>query len=369
MTTAFQRNECKDFDELIQFARQDDIGKETWIPRLEDVSLETDYDTVANAWRYNAVWHGAEVKDALFSPFSFNQMCRRLKCPTKFMLSLPGAHAKSCLDYFKENDREKDVSLKTKWREDPTHEDGGFYFVRGVVSPSTALMSTTHLLEDLKPTAEEHGMRVWKAHFRPHDFHAKLIFGENINIGTIQNPDNVNLGLHVRNSEVGAGPTVIDMMLFRLVCTNGMIHMVDGESLFCMNQMNMDRADLRANLKNALHTVGTRKDTLIAQFQDAREKTVEKPYLILSRIAKKHSLGKAAAQSITEEFQRGIVTKEYAFNRISLVNAMTRYAQKLDQTSRVKLETIAGKFLFDDEILESPVLEVEKTDTDQGPQF
>jgi hypothetical protein len=361
MVTEFQDKSCYDFQKLIDHAIAEERTHETWIPKLDDVTLNTDFDRISNGWSYDLIWHGgSRVKNSIFSPFAFNQYCRRMKCPAKFMLTLPGNLAKGNLDFFKEDQRDQEISIKVAYREDINHPDGGFYYTRGIVSPSAALISNSQFLQDLKPTVEEHGMRVWKSHFRPHDFHAKMIFGKDINVGTIQNPDNVNIGVHISNSDVGARPLQVDMMLFRLVCTNGMIDMVDGVPLFRMRQVNVSRSEFRDRLQNALHTLGNRKDMLIGKFQDARNETVAKPYIVLSRICKKHALSKGQANAVKEEYNRGLATGEYDFNRISLVNAITRYAQECEQETRLKLETVAGKFLFDDEILEHAVDKVEK---------
>jgi hypothetical protein len=356
MSTSFQENDCYDFSKLIAHSEKDDIGKETWIAPFKDLTLETDFDRVVNGWKYELIWHGGHlVRRAVFTPFAFNGYARTLKCPAKFLLTLPGNLAKGNMDYFKEDLRDKDIAIKIKHRTDAQHPEGGFNYIRGVVSPSAALISNTELLKAMQPEAEKHGMRVWKAHFRPQDFHAKLIWGGDVNIGSMQSPDNVNIGIHVSNSDVGARPLEIQMMIFRLVCTNGMIHMVDGVPLFRRKAVNMSRDELKAQIGNALHTLSIRSDHLIGKFQDARCETIKKPFAVISRISKKYNLGKSQVVGVVEEYNRGIATGEYTDNRISVVNALTKYAQQLDQNTRVKLETVAGKFLFDDEILENAV--------------
>tara|TARA_Y100000590_G_scaffold419755_1_gene521771 strand:- start:3101 stop:4201 length:1101 start_codon:yes stop_codon:yes gene_type:complete len=357
MVTRFQEKDCFDFQKLKAAADQDDVGKETWIYPCKDIHLETDYDHDLGAWSYKLICgHGGErMKQAVLNSFSFRQLCRKLKSPAKYMMQLPGNISKQALDYFKGALQDTDLSLKVKWRESGNHPDGGFHYVRGIVSPSTPLIANSSLISAMTEAVDTHGMRVWKAHFRDHDFHAKLIWGDDVNIGTEANPDNVNIGIHIGNSEVGARHTEIQMMIFRLVCTNGMINMVDGLPLYRRTAFNITRDQVLAEINNALHTVENRKDTLFGQFQDARNLILPKPFLILSRVAKKYSLSKAEVVAITEEFNQGQIVGEYGSSKIDLLNAITRVAQNYEQETRVKLETVAGKFLQDEEVLENPV--------------
>jgi ABC-type phosphonate transport system ATPase subunit len=80
-----------------------------------------------------------------------------------------------------------------------------------------------------------------------------------------------------------------------------------------------------------------------------------KPFLVLSRVAKKYGLSKAEVVAVTEEFNKGQIVGEYGSSKIDLLNAITRVAQNYEQETRVKLETIAGNFLQDEEILEEAV--------------
>jgi hypothetical protein len=362
----FQQSHCYDLNKLETAIAKDDIGKETWIAPFSDITLETDYDKNASGWRYELIRHGAGSSDhAVFTPFAFNQFCRRLKSPAKYMLTLPGNLAKGNLDFFKEDVKDKDVAIKVKFKNDDRHPDGGFKFVRGCCSPSSPYLSNRELVSLLRPHSERVGMRVWQANIRPHDFHCKLIWGPNINIGTMRNPDNVNIGVNISSSEVGSCATEINILVFRLVCTNGMISLVDNAPLFKMKSYNISRDELSARINNAFNTLENRKDHIIGKFQDARDCKLERPFKILSRIAKKYGLSKPQIIGLTEEYNRGIVTGEYGKNRIDLVNVITRYAQKQSEESRIKMEMIAGKFLVDDEILSGPV-SPEKVNKDEG---
>ena len=357
MNTRFQEKDCFDFTKLKEAAAKDDVGKETWIYPCKDIHLETDYDRDLGAWTYKLVcgYEGGAMKHAILNSFSFKQLCRKLKSPAKYMMQLPGNISKQALDYFKNALQDTDLSLKVKWRESERHPTGGFHYVRGIVAPSTPLITNSSLISAMNDVVDKHGMRVWKAHFRDHDFHAKLIWGDDVNIGTEASPDNVNIGIHVGNSEVGARQTELQMMIFRLVCTNGMINMVDGVPLYRRKSFNITRDQVLAEVNNALHTVENRKNTLFGQFQQAREIILPKPFLVLSRVAKKYGLSKSETVAVTEEFNKGQVVGEYGSSKIDLLNAITRVAQNYEQETRVKLETIAGNFLQDEEILEEAV--------------
>ncbi len=343
----FVENKCYGFDKLIAASRKDDVGKEDWLVTCKDISLETDYDQNLGCWTYELVWHGAgPVKRTKLTPFSFKQFCTKFKCPSKFMLQLPGNIAKQNIDFFKMDAKEDDLLIRVK-----AHSEG-FFYARGMVKPSTPVINNSDLLKAIQEPISEHEMRVWKAHFRDHDFHAKLIYGDTVNIGSIQNPDNVNIGVHVANSEVGARPTELQVMVFRLVCTNGLIHMIDGVPLFRKTSFNMSRDDVTREIRNALQKIENHKERILGQFQDAATIEVKTPYKVISALGKQWKLSKSEIVAITDEFNKGKAIGDYSYNKISIVNSITRVAQNYDAETRFNLENIAGQFLADRAIIE-----------------
>ena len=350
----FTQNKCYGFEKLLTASRKDDVGKEDWLVTCKDISLETDYDQSLGCWTYELVWHGGAVKRAKLTPFSFKQFCTKFKCPSKFMLQLPGNIAKSNIDFFKMDVKEDDLMLRVK-----KHPEG-FHYIRGMVKPSVPVINNTDLLKAIQEPVNEHEMRVWKAHFRDHDFHAKLIYGDSVNIGTIQSPDNVNIGVHVANSEVGARPLEIQVMVFRLICTNGMIHMIDGLPLFRKTSFNMTREDVELEVRNALKKVENRKEQILGAFQDAATVQIKAPYRVISAIGKQWKLSKGEVVAITDEFNRGKATGEYNWNKISILNSITKVAQQYDAETRFTLENVAGQFLADKNLIERVEVSLKK---------
>ena len=178
--------------------------------------------------------------------------------------------------------------------------------------------------------------------------------------GEVRKGDVVTHALHITNSEVGASRLRITPMLYRLVCTNGMIA---PESL---SQDRVDRVHLGSRLRGldlvlgsaALHAQdkdlwasvsasarrvieGTDFESMLDLMRDTTTREIPQPPKAVSRLARHHGLRKEEAQGVLAHFMAGRDLTAYG-----LLNAVTRTAQDVPGTHRSsELEAIGGRLL------------------------
>ncbi|MCK5716179.1 MAG: DUF932 domain-containing protein, partial [Thiomargarita sp.] len=177
--------------------------------------------------------------------------------------------------------------------------------------------------------------------------------------GDVKQGDPVQMGIVVSNSEVGLGALDIRAMLYRLVCTNGMISGQDfGEGI--------RRTHLGARqVQGVLHA----EDTIAAQgeaitlqvrdtvrqllspdtfqrhleaFQVTTTRRVEgDPTKAVEQLGKIVGFNQGEGSGIMRHLIEGGDLSQYG-----MLNAVTRYAQDVDSYDRsTELETIGGKIL------------------------
>ena len=159
----------------------------------------------------------------------------------------------------------------------------------------------------------------------------------------VKNGDPLMAGLHISNSEVGKRSVTIDAIVYRQVCSNGLIRLIKGKSLMQQRHIAVTPAHFVSLLQRAMHQALIASHEFLEQMAMAtREpiRDVEKEMKIL--VSDWH-----LSQTFVEQVEDHLVHEERAHqeNLFGLVNALTRAAQSLDAEHRYDTEVLAGKFL------------------------
>ena len=178
--------------------------------------------------------------------------------------------------------------------------------------------------------------------------------------GEVQPGDVVQSGVVISNSEIGLGAVSVQPLVFRLVCTNGMIARDAGLNRYHVgrrngvgNQVELllrdetkaadDRAFLMALqdvVKASLNRV--QFDQLLHRLREATEGTrIQQPPKAVETLGKAFSLSEGERTSVLENLIRG---RDYS--RWGLLNAVTAVAENTASYDRAtQLEETGGKIL------------------------
>lgn len=176
----------------------------------------------------------------------------------------------------------------------------------------------------------------------------------------VKKGDIVQAGIVISNSEVGSGALTVEPLLFRLVCTNGMIAnnarmrkthvgrgVADLEGAFEFFRDETRAADDKAFFMKVSDTVAAAFDTIkfgeiVEQFFAAQQDVVEAdPIQVSEVIQKRYSFN----DSERSGFLKHLLTAG-DMNRFGVVNAITRTAQDVQSYDRAtELERLGGTVL------------------------
>jgi len=154
--------------------------------------------------------------------------------------------------------------------------------------------------------------------------------------------DVVKTGIHISNSEVGMRSVTIASYVYRLKCSNGMIGRSGDGGMFRFRHTG-DGDNLRNRIKAAIEATYMETTTIIAQFKEALNRTINDPASYLETIAKDKG------NSLTQEQYKKMLDSyliDPEPNLYGVVNAITRTAH----------EHYAGETRFDMERLGQKVL-------------
>lgn len=156
--------------------------------------------------------------------------------------------------------------------------------------------------------------------------------------------DIVKAGFEITNSEIGEKGMGINSLIYRQVCTNGMMGLMAEESgdVFHKRGKGFNPFAQRTLLDNGLENALEKSVNGIYTFKKTKEIIVDDPHDEIEKIGKRYKLGKTHVEGIQEALQH-----ESRKDMYSVVNGITRYARdfKSDYKNRSRFETIANEVL------------------------
>lgn len=179
--------------------------------------------------------------------------------------------------------------------------------------------------------------------------------------GEIGVGDEVQAGVVISNSEIGAGSLQIQPLIYRLVCSNGMISQDnslrrfhvgrktqgDGDNAFELFQDETIRADDKALMLKIRDIVRACADpkvfsAIVEKMRSATEgPKVESPVNAVEVLAKSYGLNDTEKGSVLENLIRG-----QDYSRFGVLNAITATANTHDDYDRAtEFESLGGKIL------------------------
>ena len=151
--------------------------------------------------------------------------------------------------------------------------------------------------------------------------------------------DEVERGVHISNSEVGARSVRIEPLVYRLVCTNGMIapRKMGGYSIRHVGKGER----VRQLVREAIDDVFGATQELIGKFQEALTSAIDQPVDELSALAKAGQLTEAQFKDVLNAY---LVEPEAT--KYGVTNAVTLAAQGQDDpVTRTDMEALAGRYV------------------------
>lgn len=323
----------KEFSAIKKRVLDDDIGKRDYTLKAQDV-------VVTQSGRIQFATED-DILNLIPNDHALGQISSRLGIPTKY--------AKKCMEenpflfadhanYWLNDDeiREKGLFIRTKGE-----------LVRAVLSDRYSTLDNHYVMSTLDTVLRDGEIvDVKNIDIDPRYFNLRLVFPRmTMNLGTAQHKDNVMVGIHVTNSEVGSSSLRIDSCLYRLVCSNGMIARVGGDSLMAQRHSNLTNSEMENRVSEAILKAVQLGDSTIDKFGRLQEIKVDDPMEKLKELAKSEKYSDKFVDSLQESYitEKAITRDDSAY---TLVNAFTRSAQLMPSFDRrVEVETFAGEVM------------------------
>lgn len=287
-----------------------------------------------------------------FSPPAFEAFCGLLDIPAKYLSSCPIVGRGSQQDQINErlSGRLAEEFL-IRVRNNNT-EEGLKGSVRTVLKADYSLFDNRHMVASVQRSLREIGgdftlvsTNAQDPKSLEHSLHIRVTRTGGFDV--MNSGDAHNMGFHAVGSEVGNEDTSVSSLVWRRVCSNGMMGWAEGDILK-QRHRNIQQHELAALMQEAIDASIRQEEGVKLMLEQSMSVTIENPRAYIEMVgARRMRLPDGFIAAVWETFESDMrQSGQQTATRFSVAQAFTRAAQALPVVERVKVESRVGKFLL-----------------------
>lgn len=319
-------------DEVRDRTHADDCGKWDILAEPRDLYL------VDGQLTFRSPYGDAQAASLRPGPWATGQLCRRLGIPTTYFRRCPAALQDRQFNYWQHEASQPESTGSRgpdRWF---LRCRGGA--LRGVLSERYSCLDNADLMQALEPVLEPRYGVEWFA-ITEESFHLRLL---DYQLGRDVLPDDrVVAGIHIANSEVGKRAVTVDALVYRLVCTNGLVRLVRGASLMNRRHVALSRPQVDDALQQAVRDALAGGARFMERLALATTEPVGDADSRIRSLARQWGLSEATEAQIRRSLLEEIPAQQETV--FGLVNAVTNAAHTLPPDDRYSLEALASTLL------------------------
>lgn len=225
-------------------------------------------------------------------------------------------------------------------------------YCRAMLRDSYGVLDNKDLFSEAEPWADKLGLALEDLKITDHAFHARFVKPDHTKsikvteAGDNGGTDDATIGIHMFNSETGHGKISGDFMLYRLVCSNGLIMMVDGTRLFEQSHGRIDMDTFSDRVANGFTVLARDFGQVIDQFAGLKRIPIDNPMATAREMFAVHHVPQKHRQLALEVLSQEYGQKTWFNTGFSIVNALTLASRRVaDPSERLSLDRSAGRVM------------------------
>lgn len=291
--------------------------------------------------------HDGQQKVMDVTEFAFSQYCSKIGMPLSFYNRLNEAKSAELRDMALTNINmlAKHHGKKMLLR---TNDD----VVRGVLSNKYTAFDTHSILEILDDEMRGNGLinpkdLIIRGHVNnPDIFHMRMTSATPIKASGVE--DGIYTGLSIDTSNVGKSKIAVNFLLYRKVCSNGMVVAYFNKNLFSQKHMNISAGEIAEGLRYSFMIYPQIAKKAEEMIVNASSKNIAKELLeYTSNDFRKETIkNKLNVSDQDMEVITTILRERYPATVWGYTNAITEFSKTKDFERRIELERLAGDILY-----------------------
>ena len=272
-----------------------------------------------------------EKKEADITQFAFSQLCARMGVPAKYIKKCFTAGKEDlALQNFRAWANESDSNLLVR------ANDG---VVRAVLSDSYKPFDSYQVLRALKYTVDFKRWQPTQVFLSEDRLVVRFVDFTPL---PINDGSPLYMGFTVSSSDVGRGSLNVKMMIYRSVCTNGLLISSMGGTLYRQSHVGEAMTESKMQVFNRMFSnMDTTAKAIIANIDQCRNRQL-KDYemtMLMEKAKREMKLSEKSVEKLQE-----LVSFTYEPTRWGLINGVTELAQDFTLETRMEMERWAGEF-------------------------
>lgn len=280
--------------------------------------------------------NSGEIRHSSISRFALGQLGSKIGVPARYLekcvssgrIDLAQDNVNSWLEEY-----EKDLFIR--------EYDGG---IRGVLSSKYSVCDTPEILEVLDDVLDLDKYKV-KGHFlTPERFHLRLVQKDMLRV----DGEDLFAGLTIDSSDVGRSILNCNFLIYKQVCTNGLVVSKGGGTLFQQKHVGISAEEFSRGLADSLSLI---PDLTASVMQSIEEKRNSKKIItnftdeeeietLVANLRLNANMPKDGAVKVIDLMQT-----TYDNSKWGLINSLTQVAQDYTLEKRIEIERYAGNIL------------------------
>jgi hypothetical protein len=341
------------FDDVRQQVQEDDAGK--WDHMISRTSLSLNNGLLT----FPLDNHSEHIEQLHPLPWALRQLCERIGIPAGYFTRCPAVLQDIQANYWLKHPAPSSVLRRrvsglngvkpNEGSDDDTSKRrpenwllrARYGELRGVLSERYARLDNGALVACLHELLESTHSRFQVGWFSlsEESLHLRLI---DTSIGRdVWRDDRLMAGIHIANSEVGKRAVTVDAIIFRLVCQNGLIRLVNGRSLLHRRHVSLDQNGFIHLMEKAVAGALGEAMNFMERLALSTHQSVGDVEAAVKRLGRTWSLSEATQQQVQFALLREPSNLQETL--YGLVNAFTYVAQTFADDDRYHLEVLAGQ--------------------------
>lgn len=213
--------------------------------------------------------------------------------------------------------------------------------VRGVLSNRYSICDTPTILDALGDILPD-DYKIKGYYLSPERFHLRLV-GDKLDVPN----EDLFSGVQIDSSDVGRSTLIVHYMIFKQVCTNGLVVSRGSGVLFKQKHLSIDPRVFENELLVALNNIPELDNWATVVIKDSMTKDevdFDKLKDLTELIDRVKSLTNFDEKTCKETLE--LMKTKYTHNRWGMINAITEMAQNYTLERRLDLEKVAGGLLI-----------------------
>ncbi len=272
--------------------------------------------------------------------WGFNQLSGHLDIPVKFARRIPLDLRAANFNYFLERlDPEKQWLIRSYKQEQQFGPR-----IRGIMSQDYTKFDDDLFMEMVgKAIGSENDHKILMYHRDERGMHLRIGFPDlQSAVGQLDNghPDDHMVGIHISNSEVGQKSVMVAPMVYRLVCTNGLMRWQADGDIFRQRHIHLREYEMTGRVAQAVTDAVKGGDKLLDEVVILKDIEIPNPIAEIKKLAEQRKYTNKLTDKLVSSFH-----EEPGNTKFHTLKAFTRAARVLKGDERVDLERDASRLL------------------------